>query len=712
MRKIILVSFIGLILIFSSINAKSQFMLTAMVDTIPTDTVHRCINQTLDLNSSGSANFLMNNNFNNQNLGVGWSSTAANPVFDNPCQCPFVGGVPPTTCNNGVPGQLGPNGAFAWVGTTSAQERTLVTQTYDLTTYQAIGGCKIKWWMMYGITSSAGSCEDPDAANEGVHLQYSTNNGATWTDFPGTNQYAVGNLSPTPPFNTTTMGSGGYWTPYGSTSQQQQSTAYFWNLYQNNVPLIAYTNQTKFRWAQLATSSTGFDAWGIDEVEITCPTNPYVQWECLEIPTWSYGDFNPPPFVCTQAGTFHYVVTLVDLNTGNSVSDTIVAIVHNPSVDINSGASNVAICIGDTTTLFSYGTGLSNYNWNTNPVVYNDSVKVNPTATTSYIVTAQDMYNCIVKDTISVIVNPLPVITTTNGGACGGDTATLSASGGAAYLWANGETTATIKVTPSATTSYVVTVTSAEGCKDTSSAVATIFPKPVIQLTDNTTICMGDSATLTASGGTYYLWSTTEITPSIKVSPTTLTSYTVAVTDDNGCFDSKSVDVDAIPLPTPLILQEVDTICKGTSTTLIASGGSNYLWNTGETSSTILIAPYLSSFYSVTVSNSLNNVTCSATANTKMNVRNCNMIYIPNSFAPFGYNTIFKPSGEIKGVRNYSFQIFNRWGQLIYETNDPEKGWDGRLNGEYVPAGAYVYYLKFDNVDDKFEKIGSVTVIF
>jgi gliding motility-associated-like protein len=95
-----------------------------------------------------------------------------------------------------------------------------------------------------------------------------------------------------------------------------------------------------------------------------------------------------------------------------------------------------------------------------------------------------------------------------------------------------------------------------------------------------------------------------------------------------------------------------------------------------------------------------------------MNVRNCNLIFVPNSFVPLGYNTIFKPSGELKAARNYSFQIFNRWGQLIYETNDPEKGWDGRLNGEYVPAGAYVYYLKFDNVDDKFEKIGTVTVIF
>ena len=87
-------------------------------------------------------------------------------------------------------------------------------------------------------------------------------------------------------------------------------------------------------------------------------------------------------------------------------------------------------------------------------------------------------------------------------------------------------------------------------------------------------------------------------------------------------------------------------------------------------------------------------------------------LYIPNTFTPNGdgLNDTFGVAGE--AIKDINIQIFNRWGQLIYETNDPEKGWDGRLNGEYVPAGAYVYYLKFDNVDDKFEKIGTVTVIF
>ncbi len=435
------------------------------------------------------------------------------------------------------------------------------------------------------------------------------------------------------------------------------------------------------------------------------------------MPFWTNSNLNPAPFVINQPGTYHYVIQIVDL-TGNSQcveTDTIKVIVHDPNIlTVNSGLDSVAICEGESATLYvqSSISGVINYQWNTTPVTNNDTAVVSPLTSRKYIITAVDNIGCTVKDSIKVIVQTKPIPFATNDTACIGETVTLTASGGEIYNWSNGLTNNTITMTPTITTTYKVIVSTLAGCKDSTEATAVINPLPTIQLTNNTTICMGDSATLTVSGGTNYLWSTSETTDNIKVSPTTLTTYNVIVTNIDGCTDSSSVDVDAIPLPTPLILQDVDTICKGRSTTLIASGGSNYLWNTGETSSTILIAPYLSSFYSVTVSNTLNNVTCSATANTKMNVRNCNMIYIPNSFAPFGYNTIFKPSGEIKGVRNYSFQIFNRWGQLIYETSDPEKGWDGRLNGDFVPSGAYVYYLKFDNVDDNFEKIGSVTVIF
>lgn len=275
-----------LLLIILSISASATSFAQCNINAIAVyasiphqDTLTVNVGSTIDLMSQGTCATVFKENFNNQNLNSNWTSTAANPVFDNPCQCPFIGGQPPNACNNGTPGQAGPDGAFVWIGATNAQERILTTRAFDLSPYISTGGCRIKWWMMYGITPSAGSCEDPDDVNEGVHMQYSVNNGNTWTDFPGSNSNPVGNLSPTPPFNTITPGNGGYWTPVGSLQQQLQSTNYFWNAYQNNVPNNCYTANTKFRWAQLATSSTGYDSWGIDEVSLVCnDINSIVYW--------------------------------------------------------------------------------------------------------------------------------------------------------------------------------------------------------------------------------------------------------------------------------------------------------------------------------------------------------------------------------------------------------------------------------------------------
>ncbi len=390
------------------------------------------------------------------------------------------------------------------------------------------------------------------------------------------------------------------------------------------------------------------------------------------------------------------------------VTDTVVVYVH-PKPDIS--APLKSICKGDTTSITAVS-NVPNTNFVWNPGGNVNPLIASPSTTTNYTIYGTTAFGCKDTTTTTITVNPNPIVTTISGSACGGDTAILKASGGSKYLWDNGDTTATIKVSPINTTTYHVTVFNQFGCKDTSSAIAVINPKPIVQLSSNATICKGDFATLIASGGLKYLWSTNDTISTISVSPNIFTTYSVLVTDANGCFDTSSVNVTVIELPVPIISQDVDTICKGTSTTLTASGGSSYLWNNGDSNPSILISPFVTSSYSVTVTNTINNIVCSATTSTIMNVRNCNMIYIPNSFAPFGYNPIFKPIGETKSTKNYSFQIFNRWGQMIFETTDIEKGWDGKFHGEYVQAGAYIYVLKFISIDEKYEKVGTVTVLF
>jgi gliding motility-associated-like protein len=234
-------------------------------------------------------------------------------------------------------------------------------------------------------------------------------------------------------------------------------------------------------------------------------------------------------------------------------------------------------------------------------------------------------------------------------------------------------------------------------------------------LSQDTTICVGGQATLIVGGGVKYLWKPTNDTlPVITVNPNyASTDYTVEVTDANHCYDTASVTVYTIPIPIPSITLENDTICKGAATSITASGGSSYYWNTGDISPTIYVRPLLTSVYNVIVSNTVNNTVCSDNINIQQNVRNCNVIYIPNSFSPNGYNSVFKPIGEIVISKSYYFAIYNRWGQLLFETTDINQGWDGRFNGTYVSYGAYIYYLKIDNgYEDPYEKVGTVTVIF
>ncbi len=88
-------------------------------------------------------------------------------------------------------------------------------------------------------------------------------------------------------------------------------------------------------------------------------------------------------------------------------------------------------------------------------------------------------------------------------------------------------------------------------------------------------------------------------------------------------------------------------------------------------------------------------------------------LYFPNAFAPNGINNTLKPVFTFFGGTEYLLQIYNRWGQLIFETKDPAKGWDGRYKGDYVERGVYIYKLSYKNVfGGTVEQRGTVTVVF
>jgi len=88
-------------------------------------------------------------------------------------------------------------------------------------------------------------------------------------------------------------------------------------------------------------------------------------------------------------------------------------------------------------------------------------------------------------------------------------------------------------------------------------------------------------------------------------------------------------------------------------------------------------------------------------------------VYLPNAFMPRGINNLLKPVIVFVGSEGYEFAVYNRWGQMVYLTNDPGEGWDGTYDGEYVPQGVYVYLLRFRNALNQPRQIkGNVAVIY
>ncbi len=163
--------------------------------------------------------------------------------------------------------------------------------------------------------------------------------------------------------------------------------------------------------------------------------------------------------------------------------------------------------------------------------------------------------------TATVVVNANPVTTVNSPSICPTVTATLTAGGATTYLWSTGAVINPISVTPAITTSYTVTGTTA-GC--TSSAVATVTVGGSLAPTVNSpTICAGGTATLTAVGGTTYLWDTGSAANPLTVSPAVTTSYTVTATT-GGCTGSVVATVTVDPLPVLVITNPAAVCSPGT----------------------------------------------------------------------------------------------------------------------------------------------------
>lgn len=328
------------------------------------------------------------------------------------------------------------------------------------------------------------------------------------------------------------------------------------------------------------------------------------------------------PLVSGLTASTTYTVTVTTAAGCSATASIPVTVLPPPAA--NAGA-DVNIQSGQSTTLAATG-GVS-YVWSTGAITANATVS--PTTSTSYTVTVTGANGCTATDVVVVSVSSTIVAqaAATTPALCPGSSTELSAtasggSGNFTYTWSSIPTGFVSNqraptVTPSISTIYVVTVSDGQAMA-TASISITVHPAPVANAGQDVSITTGQSATLTATGGASFLWSTGGNRASISVSPSSNTTYTVTVTDANGCTASDAVTVKVntlLPLSGSISATST-TVCLGDVVQLFATasngtGNYAYLW-TSEPSgftSTLpdpIINPEETTRYTVEISDGVN----------------------------------------------------------------------------------------------------------
>lgn len=320
---------------------------------------------------------------------------------------------------------------------------------------------------------------------------------------------------------------------------------------------------------------------------------------------WSTGDTIANISV-TPTSSEYYYVTVSD-GICSAVDSTFIDIIPLPNVDATDTAY---VCPGSSVTLNV--SGASNYIWDGGST--GSSLTMTPSGDTIVYVTGYEAGCSNIDSSIVIFLSSPNADAGIDLEICDGDSVMLSALGNDTFLWSTGETTPDIWVSPISNTSYYLTV-SLGSCLEYDTVEVIVHPKPTLPALTDQSICPGDSASLTSGGGGTYLWNTGDSTSSISVSPITTSEYSITVTNTFGCNSTDSAIITVFPIP--VANAGIDqNICLGTSATLCASGIGSYLWNTGDTSSCIIISPTDTLQYYVTVDNGV----CQATDSVIVNV--------------------------------------------------------------------------------------------
>jgi gliding motility-associated-like protein len=290
---------------------------------------------------------------------------------------------------------------------------------------------------------------------------------------------------------------------------------------------------------------------------------------------------------------------------------------------------------------------------------------------------------------------------------CTGQTLTLNATvtGATRYLWNTGDTLPVITV--SAAGLYYATASIFGTCPVTDSIRITGRSYPVISPLPDTSFCNGDSVyvTVSASPATGYLWQDGITAASRYISVAGL--YNVTVTN-GGCTSADTLLVTSVSL-SPFSLGADTALCLPDSIVLLAPAvppGAVVTWSDGSHGNSLAV--YTPGIYRLQIDFGA----CSESALITVSPGNCSSIFIPNVFTPNGDGR--NDTWQIYQVNAAAVQIrlFNRWGQLLASSDDPDFSWDGRYRNSACSQGVYYYLVEIETpAGEKESYRGTVTLI-
>ncbi len=302
----------------------------------------------------------------------------------------------------------------------------------------------------------------------------------------------------------------------------------------------------------------------------------------------------------------------------------------------------------------------------------------------------------VISDIFEIIITPIPEAPISNGdiSACENETAvlTVTAPNTVTVNWYSEEDGGNLLVEDSTTytpiasgTYYAESVSNADNCISTTRTAITFTLNPISEVQDETIIfCEGNTTTLSADiENASYLWSTGETTKDIRI--TTEGQYSVVITSPQGCTVTKQIIVSAVNLP---IIKNVRSDGSNILITLENSGPFEFALE-GEA---FQLSPILENIpgglYTINISYGDN---CGIISQEYIH------LVVPKFFTPNSDNTndLFIVEG-LELFSSFKLSIFNRFGQLIRNTNQNSPTWDGTLNGNPSPAGTYWYQLTIE----------------